>query len=531
MNPMQQNTSINQLSKSLGLRKSDLKNQMQLILSEKSKDIQGDLPKIISSMAQPTLKGEATYEWFIDHGGRFYRDADDIIYLFYDGMQYVMDGNQKYSSLIYKLTKTAASATDGRILRECLKNRAYDEAEKIDFLNWIYTDKINSEIYLNLNNSSRQIIKITPNGNEVLENGNNPKKIMLKDSQKIKPIEYTHLSKQQEKKALELLKELFFNNLACSVPNRYLISCWLLGYIFMDFARSIPILRFEGPSGCGKSRGMDNLSYLIYGESELSKPTVAANYSIASQNPLLLLDNVETNNLSTPQNDFLLIGSTGGKREKRKGGTESGTTNEILKALIVTSGIESFVLKELISRAFLIKFDRWKYANDNYTDMIYDEIAKHRNIIMSAIYMMASRVFMRINNKDSLKVAKELQKYDGFRQDDRAATYISFMALFAEELIDGFDEHISIDELLKKWFDYQKNASMNNMVNTNQIVQLLEALAYDYKKELDRHQAFNNDNEFVSDYPDIIEIFNQEIRIDACSRDLSMAQLINSAVE
>ena len=75
---------------------------------------------------------------------------------------------------------------------------------------------------------------------------------------------------------------------------------------------------------------------------------------MAAQNPMLIIDNLETKDLTKQLEKFLLLSATKGAKEKRKGGTDTDTVQEKPKALVCITAIEPLVKAEMINRIIAI---------------------------------------------------------------------------------------------------------------------------------------------------------------------------------
>ena len=117
--------------------------------------------------------------------------------------------------------------------------------------------------------------------------------------------------------------------------------------------------RFEGPAGSGKTTASKLISTLLYSEPQQKKSTDAANYTDGSQNPLIVLDNIEARQMTEELTTFMLTRITGIAKEKRKSGTDTETVIERAKCLLNTTGIEPLrgELSEILSRSFVITFE------------------------------------------------------------------------------------------------------------------------------------------------------------------------------
>ena len=294
-----------------------------------------------------------------------------------------------------------------------MKNLAFKTGKLIEPSSWLYTDLENYTVYFNPNVPERQLIQIGPDDIKIVEQADNDKSVVLQDSPKIKPITFMQLTPAEFQSALKWEKSLLVDTMACSPVNRIFCNAWRISALLLDLAHMRPVLRFEGITSSGKTFASDLFSFLIYGESQKKIATTASNYSDASQSPLLILDNVEVKNMDQGLTDFVLGASVGTSKEKRKAGTDTANILEKARCLILSNGIENFSAHEIINRTYIIEFDLTQYAGAVSTEL-FTEIVTHRNEILSAEFMIVSKILKRLKNGDRKNIILELQrKYKG----------------------------------------------------------------------------------------------------------------------
>lgn len=378
---------------------------------------------------------EATYEWFTANGARFFRTRHNEPFMFYDDMMLWMDSSERtrrrlYSAVIYNSTGLVSTTYGGRTLMEVLANIAAIKGEVRDQFSWLHTDVANYTVYFNLNNERHEIAKITPDGVEIMKNGGNADGVILDSSEKMDPI--TFLPDADEQEADRLLKELVGDNLTCSPPNRFLILAWLSCFLLIDFAGTRPMTRFEGSSSSGKTSAAKLITALIYGQPQQKKATDAANYSDGARNPLLSLDNVESNDVSEDFVNFLLTSITGIAKEKRKTGSDTDTVIERPRCLINTTGIEPLAtnLTEILSRSFILRFELGDAGDKCFLEAkVLAKIRHHRNTILSVIMKRTSWVLSMLRDNAQEQVMKLLQHDLGNHSKRRCNDYLSLMYL------------------------------------------------------------------------------------------------------
>ena len=342
----------------------------------------------IPRRVRPDLVAEAACQWFTDHGAQFFHTRHGEPFVYFDNTIYWMDSadrgrKRQYAAMLYKQTGLVPTTAGGRTFFEVLSSLALIKGQMRDHFSWLHTDVSNHTVYFNLNNDAHEIVKIAPDGIEVLKNGGNEDEIILEGSQKMKPIRF--LADADLKEADRKLEEILVNNIACSQQDRDLILSWLSCYLLIDFTGTRPMTRFEGPAGSGKTTASKLISTLIYGVLQHKKATDAANYTDGSQNPLIVLDNIEARQMTEDLTTFMLTSITGIAKEKRKSGTDTETVIERTKCLLNTTGIEPLMgeLSEIQSRTFVINFDIANQGSDCFSESeIIAAIQQHRDLIL-----------------------------------------------------------------------------------------------------------------------------------------------------
>jgi hypothetical protein len=477
--PLQQEEILKALSKECGLGLVALRSALENAYANEEIDYGAQLKDILWRFENTIEKSQAAYEWFGKRGGRFYRDREHNTYLYFNDKVYRIDSNRPFKSLIFELADISESSPGGKIFFDGLANMAYERGAKMESFSWQYTDIVNNEIYLNLNNDNNELLKITPGKLETVKNGNNPKSILLQESSKVQPIEYRELDTVGCGEAFSKIKVLIFDNLACFHPDRYLYLSWALVYPLIGFLRTIPHMRLEGCSGSGKSRGMELISYLVYGESALKCASVASNYTDGALNPLILLDNIETRNLGVGLEDFIITAVTGIEKQKRKIGTDKENVVERVKTLINSSGIEGLNKNEMINRTLVIEFDRAKYGSVNWNELVYSEIVRNRDVMLSAVFGMVSKILDRIVCGELAKIKSDISAKYPNHSKNRADDYLAVMKMVASELLTYFGDGMAIDELFGQWTLGQDATSQNIASDTSPIIQYLSGLKHE----------------------------------------------------
>ena len=480
---------------------------------------------------------EAGYTWFTEHGARFFRTLAGEPFLFFEETIYWMDSSDRgrrrlFNALIYKHTGLVHTTNGGRTFYEVLANLAVERGDLRDHFTWLHTDVSRCTIYFNLNNPEHEIGKISPAGVEILRNGGNDDSVILEGSRKIQPIRYLPDADLDE--ADRLLVELIVDNLTCPSGDRFLILSWLSCFLLMDFAGTRPMTRFEGPTGSGKTTASKLISALLYGEPQQKKSTDAANYSDGSQNPLIVLDNIEAKQMTEDLTTFMLTSITGIAKEKRKSGTDSETVIERTKCLLNTTGIEPLggELAEILSRSFIIRFDMDEEAQDCFLEsQVLARIRENRDLLLSALMKRTSLALAMIRDGAQERVMRLLHASLGNHNKRRCNDYLSLMYLML--LAGGDEETVSsgLEAVHPRFLEQIGSLNITTQETareSNPIATALNSLfrAYRQALEADRnstadHVVKSNKDAFLERYQ--IEFEEEDVIGGVLARDLFVA--------
>ncbi len=439
--------------------------------------------------ADPIALAEIIFKFFAHHG-RFYYDILNTVYLIYQNHTYEVSKNTAFNALMLKLTRMIVSEAPGTQVWDALLHTAYLNGRRIDMGRWIHTDTDRDTIFYNLNSPNNVILKLSRERIEEIQNGMNNDHVLLASSHKILPFNYLPDADIQE--GMTLLKELLFDNMAVRREQRFLILTWFVSGFCPDWAPYQFLMKFEGYASSGKSTAAKMLTALAYKSEDLSDNSAAAAFSSAAKNPMVVIDNLENKDLNRGLQKFLLLAATRGQKEKRKGGSDTDTIEESPRALICVTAIEPFTLSELISRTFVLPFDRRLHGSDNFHESeVLEQIKKKRDLIMSATLK-----FIQVHVLPNLEQRREfmtiLNKQFKGHAKDRTNAYLALLMLILEKmlkyipyydgdqakLMEGFD--IGDKEIYTAWIEEQNSSSRDTEIGSNSILQLLEGLVRAY---------------------------------------------------
>jgi hypothetical protein len=427
------------------------------------------------SEQQMLLRAEAVWNALVQKGA-FFKNASGQLFYAGEGIEAmpVSAGVGAFMSFLFNMTPLVNQAlSGGRFILNHVIAKAYQDSEFSKTGSWTMCE--GGKLYVHA--GSDLILQLGKDKPVHIKNAVNDDRVLL--DLPIKSMAVKELPTTKPYEGLNLLKTLFMGNLAMRDEDKYLLICWLLSIFYRDYVRPKPIVRFLAKTASGKSTSSKLVSMLLYGEELLSHAasTVAATYEMSNRYPLLILDNLETRNMTAQLEDFLLTAATGGLKAKRTMNTDAGIVIQNVTSLVLTNGIEPFNKHELIDRTLEINLDLERYANPKYQETkVFAGLRDNRQKIMSAIlYLMHKYVLPRIGHGELTRIMQEF----GSHGKERFNEYFAVMCLTLDALW-GFmplDAYKRPHELVKFWLDSQTRAEHAQDEGTNEVLYFISTFA------------------------------------------------------
>ncbi len=437
------------------------------------------------SKQDPIRIADIIRKYFEGHGRFFYDSAHRTYLLYHNRIYEIKQGDRPFAAMMLRKTEFLPTKEPGRSVWEALASLAWNNGTYIELASWINTDRNTDSIYVNLNSPNNIILKISKAGISEIPNGLNDDNVLLKSSRDILPVKYN--PDADVKEGMKALKELVFDNLTCDREQKYLILCWLISAFLLDFTPYMALMKFSGATASGKTTAAKLISLLLYGDEHLGDPSTAAAYASASQNPLLVIDNLESEDVTKSLNKFLLLTATRGSKVKRTHGTESDTTEEKPKCLMLVTAIEPFLKSELINRTYDVEFSRRNQSEDFVEDEIIRGLIKKRDVILSSILKFISREGLPnlARRRDYISI---LKKEHAGHAKNRTDEYWAMLMLILEKLtkyvsddtdfLAGTDEY---DKVIRHaWIDYQNSKAKEIESTSSSLIKLLDGIVREY---------------------------------------------------
>ncbi|MGI8784057.1 MAG: hypothetical protein ACR2L2_10475 [Acidobacteriota bacterium] len=388
----------------------------------------------------------------------------------------------------------------------------------------IHTDESRGEIYVNLHNAANQIVRLGSGHVDLLSNGSNDASVLLRSADKMQPVQFDAAVNPRE--AVDALRTLAMEPLACEPENRYFLVSWILTAFLLDYTTDKALLKLSGHTGSGKTTAARILSCLLYGADHVESATVAYYYADAARNPYLICDNLETEYLNRDITQFLLHVATGISKGKRKGGTDSDTVRESSNALVAITAIEPLTKSELINRTYDVEFQSvFKKAGFLQREHLAELTGARSRILSGLFNLFAWEVLPGLQGKRHDILARLQGRYPQHAKQ-RVDSFLTLMIVILDALLKMIDPGKDRTwEIVDFWIGYQGRLADETERDTNAAVYLLDALA---KEMIAREEDFRKEY-----YLDFSKRLNggeapAEISFVASARDLLMTLQILS---
>lgn len=443
------------------------------------------------------MRAVASKIWgYFKDRGKFFVSGDDTLHLFYQHRIYKVGGNTPWNALLHKEAGLNETTQIAKFVNAEIKAMCYTRGDRLEAFSWVHTmtDGDSPVVYLNLKDPANRILKLTAHNAEMLENGTNPHAVLLAESTQMKPFVFdpeVHVAA-----GMKHLESLFFNSLTCDPAQRYLVLAWTLAAYLMPLSQTRALMKMEGGSGSGKTTAARFCSLLLYGTDMVGRSSTASDYSMASTEPLIIKDNLETDDINKNTLNFLLLAATGATNIKRAQGTESGVVRENVNCQVIITAIEPFSKPELINRTYIIEFSKRYQRNDFIETDVNMKLVGHRHEILSAwLQVLVDRVLPDLHLRE--KYIKYIREHHRRFSKDRTTEYLALLMLIARAILRYIplpeDLKVSAGDrapefvLLDEWVKYQDEHAKQTEQGTNVVLQLMEGLRRVFLIDFSRH--------------------------------------------
>jgi len=400
-------------------------------------DSELDAARAAGEMASYESIANAAYDWILRHGGLFFRTREGDPLLFWENELFQMRSGSsgakaRFEGLIYELSGLVPTSTGSRTFYSAISALASSRGEVRESFPWIATDVAKRQIFFNLNNTRHEIAQVNQSGVSIIANGSNDDGVILRGDPKFQALDLSKINTYDVRLLDQKLSNLIGQKIACRGYARQFILDWLCSLPLLEFAGTRPMLRLEGGPGSGKTWAAKMVTSLIYGSDQQKRSTDAANYSDASRNPLIALDNVETANATVGLLDFLLTAVTGITREKRAAGSDSAVVSERPVAMILSTGVEPLggSLEEILTRSVVIPFERRQQDAQLLEKEALADIVSARDELLGMILLRSSTVLRLIADGAQARAITSIRRaFGGRHAKSRCDEFLALMYL------------------------------------------------------------------------------------------------------
>jgi DNA primase len=432
-----------------------------------------------------------TWNYFRDHG-KFFVAGDDSLHLFYHHKIYKLGDNMPWKALLHREAGLNFTTQLAKYVNEEVKAKCLSAGERMNSFSWIHSVYTGETpmIYLNLKDPMNRICRLSSGEVDLVENGTNEHSVLLAESSQMQP--FTYDPEVCVASGMRAMRVLVFDALACDPAQRYLVLAWALSAYLMPLSETKALMKMEGGTSSGKTTAAKFISLLLYGDSMVGRSTTASDYAMGSTEPLIIKDNLETDDLNKNALNFLLLAATGAKNLKRSSGTESGVTAECINCLVAITAIEPFSKPELINRTYIVDFSRrWHRADFIETANVMKLLGSRDLIISAWLTVLADEVLGALDDRSEI-IEYIRKQHKGFSKD-RTTEFISLLVLITRALLKymPLSENLRLDAgerrqeyfLLDSWVRIQDESARQTEQGTNVVLQLLEGLRRTYQVE------------------------------------------------
>ncbi len=454
--------------------------------------------------------GETIYRWFVEHGGRFFKTRAGEPCLFWRNQLFRLNSSDQiakneFIAMLYRETHKVPLTTGMKTAVMVLAALATDHGKTVDEFSWIHADFAKCVVWMATGNDRHEILRVSPDGVDVMPNGINRDQVILRCDSAFTGFEFDRDANVDTLDAD--LEKYMGRHMACSPIERRILLDWTCCFPLLLFAGTRPMVRLEGPAGSGKTLAAKFITTMVFGSTREKKATDAANYSDASRNPLVSLDNIETENVTPQLRDFLLTAITGIVKQKRASGSDTALIEERPQALILSTGIEPLgaELEEILSRAIVIDFEaRLQRDGGMVESRELGLLAAERPRILSAILKRCSIVLKLIRDHDGqarvmAAIKRRMGEEHGKRRCDDflALMYLQRVASAPESEREAMLD--SIDPDFARAIELMNAATSAIAREASPIVLPLEALFTSFRSEDDARKECGLRIDSVSD--------------------------------
>lgn len=340
--------------------------------------------------------GRACFAQLIDHGGRFYHDSVSAWLLWQKKVYQIDSGDTGWALLQADLTGLSPYSPVGARVTKMVRSLAIQRGGRMEPSAW--QARRPGALYLPLYNAAAEMVRITPDRIDVVENGADD--VVLMADPDTKPIEYLPDEVYDAGKA-EQLWDAAFGNVNVTPGWQQFVSAFAKAIPFYAWCQTHPQIRFQGPAGSGKSTAFVFIDAILTGNAvPVGGLTHAGMWRLASKVPVVALDDLEAKQLRRePQlKEFFLRAAVGGQRVMA-GEEVTQTVRQSVVCWLISNGISPITSNEpaLAERVIVVPMlDKEGFNPGFYGKGITDALVENRTLMWNFLFRESQRILQSL---------------------------------------------------------------------------------------------------------------------------------------
>lgn len=391
MDPMTQEAFFKGLAKETGMRIGVIREQFKALLDKekedpKYKESEGYYQELLNrAKSEDESDGHKLYRLLLDKGAQFYRmggmESTDVIMSFEGQMYYV--GYEESPFTLFLQNTFNLNYLDYAVKKMIfeMKSKAYYGSIKMKKQTWFYCDKEKRTLYLPLGYEDTRIVRVSPSGIDIINNGEDNGIFINAPGQVIDPWEFDPMI--DKKLVARDLVHRFTEYAPCKDSEALMFLITTMAYPFKRYVDTVPMVKIHGRTSSGKTQLAKAILNIFYGnERGMGEMTDASLFDQADKRMIIVLDNIEKIDRVLLEL-FLLFAASNGNREIRDKGKESGTISQAVDCFPILTAIHPFEKPELLNRSIDIITDAKYHKRDKDITLVNEDFRIDRPKFLS----------------------------------------------------------------------------------------------------------------------------------------------------
>lgn len=355
---------------------------------------------------------------------------------------------------------------------------------------WIYNDGLEekglTDIYCAFGSNPKELVMIDKEGEiHLKKNPSKNESVKLSGSSAMKEAHFFRMSKEELSSVVKDMKRLVIDSVSCEPCDAYMSLMFMLSSIVNRKREPSPAIWFKGGSGSGKTTAAKIFQSLLTGMDDVSNSQTAASvWFNMKENPVYVLDNIESDALEGKE-DFIISATTTKTKTKMAKGGGDGNFDKILsipmKANLIITSIEPTTKTEINNRCIEI-FCKSSLQKKISPTAIINEIISKRDSFISAWIYIYSETIKNKNFKSYFEKCRNFVKTH-LVNVNRFENHIAFMICMLSTFIklEGSSEE-KVVEIITSFSKTQSVQDNEQKAGGNICLEFLETLLDELEK-------------------------------------------------